>query len=133
MHCRAASCTAHHIAASSWVEMWSNKAVSMSESRIAPETGSLGAGADSCTGGVSDAPRIAALSAAAAFRSVPPTDVSDAATGSWRVGGGATFTARSIILRIVAGATLVMSLLVKASKMLFRSSDWKLARLAATA
>ena len=127
MHCRAASCTAHHIAASSWVEMWSNKAVSMSESR------SLGAGADSCTGGVSDAPRIAALSAAAAFRSVPPTDVSDAATGSWRVGGGATFTARSIILRIVAGATLVMSLLVKASKMLFRSSDWKLARLAATA
>ena len=127
MHCRAASCTAHHIAASSWVEMWSNKAVSMSESR------SLGAGADSCTGGVSDAPRIAALSAAAAFRSVPPTDVSDAATGSWRVGGGATFAARSIILRIVAGATLVMSLLVKASKMLFRSSDWKLARLAATA
>ena len=127
MHCRAASCTAHHIAASSWVEMWSNEAVSMSESR------SLGAGADSCTGGVSDAPRIAALSAAAAFRSVPPTDVSDAATGSWRVGGGATFTARSIILRIVAGATLVMSLLVKASKMLFRSSDWKLARLAATA
>ena len=127
MHCRAASCTAHHIAASSWVGMWSNKTVSMSESR------SLGAGADSCTGGVSDAPRIAALSAAAAFRSVPPTDVSDAATGSWRVGGGATFAARSIILRIVAGATLVMSLLVKASKMLFRSSDWKLARLAATA
>ena len=132
MHCRAASCTAHHIAASSWVEMWSN--VSMNVSNVSMlESRSLGAGADSCTGGVSDAPRIAALSAAAAFRSVPPTDVSDAATGSWRVGGGATFAARSIILRIVAGATLVMSLLVKASKMLFRSSDWKLARLAATA
>ena len=77
-HCRAVSCTAHHIAASSLMEIALR---SIDESESFSESTSIGAGSDSLTAGVSTAPRIAALSAAAAFRSVPPTDVSDAATG----------------------------------------------------